>query len=175
MITWGYIAGFLDGDGWITKYRSSKNRYTCIAGITQNENCKYFMEQIYNFLIQNGINARFNIRKKHNWKSSLKMINITIKEQKSLAYFLRKISPFLLIKKEKCIDTLSYVDSRLKTRSLKKLPSTKNKKLWKDKDLTELLDLVKSGKTNIEISHFLKRGTQSVASKVSKLKLRIIK
>jgi hypothetical protein len=171
MITWGYIAGFLDGDGWITKTLSKRGRPTYLAGLTQNETCKQFMVEIHKFLVYNKINAKILLRNKYNCKSKLKMVNITVKEQKSLVKFLTKIKPFLLIKKDVCNEALQYLKDRICVRKLTAKCSV-DKRKWTTSEYEILKKLVEKNCSNIEISHELNRGTQAVANKISRLELR---
>ena len=170
MITWSYIAGFLDGDGWIGKCYLKSGRPIYLAGVTQVALQKELMLEIHKFLINNGINSKFKVRNKNNWKSSLKMVNVTVKEQKSLLKFLTKIKPYLLIKKALAEEVVIYLKKRIKTRNLKPLPS-KNKRYWSNSDCKKLYFLVNKGMSNVEISHRLNRGTGAVAHKIKRLKI----
>lgn len=90
---WSYLAGFLDGDGWITITK----RKDVIVGFCQKE--IKILKDISRFLKQNGIYSAFS-------KSSKGFKNITINvlriERNSDAlHTLRQIEPFLKIKKNK--------------------------------------------------------------------------
>lgn len=173
MITWSYIAGFLDGDGWICKYHLKSGRPVYVAGMTQVESQKIEMGKIHEFLTLQGVHSAFTSRKKNNWKSSLKMVNVVVKEQKSLLQFLLKIQKHLLIKRESSNEAIHYLKRRLKTRQLKSCQSQQTKVNWSKAEHNKLERYVILGMSNIEISHKLNRSTQSVATQISRLKLRI--
>lgn len=118
-MNWAYIAGFLDGDGWIT-FSKNKNckTYTCVVGFTQVATRVDFMRDLYTFLKNNDINGTFIERDSKNNidpKGYTKMVNIHIKEIKSVILILENMLPFLMIKKEKAKDAIKY----LKTKQLK--------------------------------------------------------
>ena len=84
MISWEYLAGFLDGDGWIT---SSKNkncrtiRYT--IGFTQKATCESQMKMICKFLNEREICAsiRHRFSKTPSAPTPVEMVNVIISKQ----------------------------------------------------------------------------------------------
>ena len=102
VVHWAYIAGFLDGDGWIT---GSKNKncltMSWVIGFTQVDRKHIFMKNLQTFFINNRIKANLTTRKTYgSIKKETKMINVTIKEQKSIVILLNKIITFLIMKKD---------------------------------------------------------------------------
>lgn len=171
MITWAYIAGFLDGDGWITKSNLKSGRPVYLAGLTQVATRRNEMIKIHNFLLSHDIRSKFKLRNKHNWKSSLKMVNITVKEQKSILKFLSKIKPYLLIKKPMADEVVNYVKSRIKIRNIKAFISNNKKMKWTNVEVNLLKSLAAVGMSNIEISQKLHRGTTSICRKIHRLNI----
>lgn len=183
MITWSYIAGFLDADGWITcsNYKSKTGKKTkniiYLAGITQLDKRAIFMNEIFEFIKNEGINCKWNRRKqgfnKNNIKSTGKMINITIKEHESLIKFLSNIKDYLLIKKEKATEALTYLNDKRKIKILEKnyKVQERKQKYWKQKEIEILLDLHSLGYSNKAIAVCLNRNWNSIAHKLHRLEI----
>lgn len=172
MITWAYLAGFLDGDGWITSYEvnaRTKNRRH-VAGLTQAITCEPFMRMMNLFLRQKGISTSLFVRKK-NWKSKIWMVNITIDRQEDLLKFLTKIKPYLVIKKEAAAKTISQLKFKQRRRAVVSHPSS-GPVQWSQNDLKSLKKYVSLGWNNRMISSKLRRGVYSIAAKISRLHLR---
>jgi hypothetical protein len=172
MITWAYIAGFLDGDGWVTSSITCKTtgnlRY--VAGVTQSISCEKYMQDIRTFLIERGISVQYVIRKK-NWKSSLRMVDIRIGSKKGLLMFLPKIIPYLLIKKELAKEALRYIRAKQKRRAV--IPCKDGTyRMWANKEVLDLKRYVSLGWSNAMISKKMRRGLSSITQKISKTKLR---
>jgi len=166
MITWGYIAGFLDGDGWITvsknKHASTK-RY--VIGLTQSKHELIAMRKIFRFIKRHGIRATFLER--GTFKSTTPMLNIHVKHQKSVVKFIKFVMPFLLIKINKARECLSYTESRLKQRGVGLLDlKNRKKKYWKESEIKLLLKLQSQYNSNKTIGNILGRSSNSVAHKL---------
>lgn len=172
MITWGYIAGFIDGDGWIsssiTNERTGNIRYQ--VGLTQSVRREPRMFDIADFLRSRGIACSF-IKRRKNWKSKLGMINVVINRKSSVVELLTKIRPYLLLKKELANDALIYLKEKARRRAVLPCRSL-NAKKWTLRDLLNLRDYVSSDWTNAMISNKMGRGTNSIALKISRLNLR---
>ena len=171
-MTWEYIAGFLDGDGWITiskdKNRSTK-RY--VVGFTQSARQEIFMLYLQSFLIENGIKApMINRSVSNNIAENAEMLNIHVKEQKSVVTLLELINPHLFMKKELGEEALLYTKDRLEKRGygLKNIKQ-KKKMYWKEEEDNQLKILQEEGFSNIVIANKLKRSVNSVGSRLSRL------
>lgn len=168
MITWQYLAGFLDGDGWITgsKVKGCSTRsYT--VGFTQSAAVKEFRE-IYNFLKSNGLSVSWNER----WVRSEKvpkpvlMANISLKEQESVVELLSKLIPHLLIKKKIAQEALSYYKQRLDKRGVGlEVVSSKAKSSWKRREVSLLQRMKQEGYSTRAICNELGRTFDSVNRK----------
>jgi len=77
-----------------------------------------------------------------------------------------------LIKKDLSEEAYKYINNRLKIRNIHSRKHIGKKKSWSNKDLKLLKEFSKSGMSNIEISHKLNRGTQAIANKISRLKIK---
>lgn len=185
-ITWAYIAGFLDGDGWISHSEwkgKTKNRYgnkniIYNIGLTQLATCKKEMKMIYDFLCFHNINAFYIERKqKGTIKGTADMINIQIKEHESVVKFLNKIKRFLLIKKIIAEQCLSYIKSKISKRRMINrqknsiLEKQNAKKKWSDKEIKILKAMLENNDSNITIAYVLGRSVDSVAKKINRLKI----
>ena len=172
MITWSYIAGFIDCDGWITCSKQKNCRTKkCVIGLTQSIKRENGMKQIYSFLNNNGIRVIWIIRKK-NWKSDIKMINIMVTHQKSLVIILNKVIPYLLFKREKAEDCLKYVLDRIKKHGyvdIKESPN--NRKKWNNNEIKTLIQMVNEGYSNPNIAITLGRTKNSIGKKLNHLGL----
>jgi hypothetical protein len=83
-ICWPYLAGFLDGDGWITeahyRHKSGRPFTTWTIGFTQVCEQVMVMEAIYAFLSSHSVRCTI-VRRGKNMKSSRGMVNVLIKHQ----------------------------------------------------------------------------------------------
>jgi len=181
MVSWAYIAGFLDGDGWITKSQTySKHlevkNYAYRVGMTQLDTCEFAMKEIYDFMINSGIRARWNTREQcSKLNSSGKMINITVKHQESVVKFLKLIRRHLIIKRVLADECISYVEDRLLRREKVKeageavLSRQEKRRYWKDDDIDKLKEMRLDGSSNLEIAVQMSRSVASVAHKIKRL------
>lgn len=174
MITWAYIAGFLDGDGWITvsdNKNATTQRWT--IGFTQSYKKHEFMQILFEFLINNGIKC--DIRERIVMGSihkETKMINIMITTQEAVSLLSKKLIPFLVMKKTLAIQALAYTKNRLKKRGF----GLKNKfqntnRYWKNEEDIKLNKLNKDGFFNLAIANELNRSVDSVAHRLYRLRI----
>lgn len=180
MITWAYLAGFIDGDGWITvsKNKNCKTkRY--LVGLTQSSRERDKIELINKFLNDNEIKTGFidristtNILQK-NGSYCCPMVNIHIKEQRSVVVLLEFLYPFLLIKKDKAKEAIDYTKDRLLKRGDPKNKILQIKrKYWKESQIKELIYLVGLGFSNQVISEKLNRSINSIGHKLYRLNIK---
>jgi len=172
MITWSYLAGFLDGDGWITssQNKNAKTRRFAV-GYTQKYTQEIYMREIYKFLLDNEISSSwiYRISKTKRAPKPTKMINITIRDQESIVRILSEITPFLLIKKGKAIDCLSDIRNRWEKigRGKQRFESAKSRD-WTKEEIDIMVSLKASGFNNPAIAIKLERTTHSVSQKYAK-------
>ena len=179
---WGYLAGFVDCDGCITK--SSKKEfqyapYSYSVILTQHILFSSAMKKIQAFLNEEGIGSYFITRKSNSSFGPCEMINLTIKKQDCLIKLLEKIIPYLLIKKDKAEIALSY----LKSLDLKKKEHQEAKKLergtpfkvdrhrkWTEEEIENLISFYLEGKSNTAMSWLLRRNPHSISQKLKRLR-----
>jgi hypothetical protein len=168
-ITWAYIAGFLDGDGWIciTKDKDLKIK-NCMIGFTQKSTEEKYMKKIFDFLQQNGINSIFFKRIVINKlvPKKVEMINIYVKKQESVVKLLENILPFILIKKEKANEAYLHASKRLKLRGHGSiLPTNCAKRFWKKEEIEMLKSMKAEGYNRTAIAVKLNRSIDSITRK----------
>lgn len=172
MITWEYLAGFLDGDGWIT-FSMNKNcstrRYA--IGFTQANREKRSMKRILNFLIQNGINAKMKPRVvEGSIKKKTKMLNIIVREQVSMVRLLEKVAQHLLFKRKKALEGLKYLKDRIDKRGVGlEVHVQKTKRYWKIEEDKNLLILHRRRYSSRAIAFRLSRSIDSVSHRLYRL------
>jgi len=176
MISWAYLAGFLDGDGWIT---SSKNKNCTtrryLVGFTQKRTeCRYMLE-MHHFLQANGIRSTVlkRVSKTPLVPRRVRMIDIHVREQESIVRLLEQLTPHLLIKKEKAMGCIGYLKDRLDKRGALVGPVKQQETnvYWSQAQIQELLQLHAEGHGNRSIASKLNRSMDSVAHKLYRLGL----
>ena len=161
IITWGYIAGFIDCDGWISCSKKNEKKYY-IIGFIQNIKRIEYMREIYRFLKEHRINV-FHITRS-NKNSTFKggtVIQLHIKERDSVVRLIVNILPFLLIKKEKALECLKYV--------IKPDETYGTSRYWKRKEIHTLKRLYKQKIELNEIAKQMNRTINSIKYQLSKL------
>lgn len=173
MITWPYLAGFVDCDGWITSSKNkncSTRRY--LIGLTQSAKFEKEMRMIHDFLSVNGIKSGFvrrSISPSSNLKGNYPMVNIHIKAQLSVISFLEETMAFMLIKKDKATECYNYtLDRIIKTRG-NPVKSQVKKKYWSKNETQRLMRLHVEGYSNNVIAEKLERSSNSVGHKLYRL------
>ena len=172
MVTWSYIAGFIDCDGWVTK---SNERYG--IGLTQVDKFEEEMKLISSFLIKNKINHVIKKRISNSMirgkKSKTNMINIFIGEQQSLKNLCIKIKPYSLIKKDKVQKCLDFCSERLNKRGITyDFKSNKKRNYWSSNEIKILKELHSKGYSNKAIAIELNRNKDSVSHKLYRLSIK---
>jgi len=172
MISWAYIAGFVDCDGWITNTRGK----AWAVGLTQSSVNLEHMSLISKFFDDNDINHTLVERTSNTIirgdKRQSQMINIMIKHQASLKVLMKKLIPHLLIKKDKAIGCLGWVEDRLDKRGVgKKVKQIQDtNKYWTDGEVERLNLLKRSGYGTRAIAFELSRSMNSISQKLHKMK-----
>lgn len=105
-VTWPYIAGFLDCDGWITWGKPKQGRIRVTCGLTQSVTRLDGMKTIQTYLKNQGISAPLVFRNK-SWKSDIKMVNIQISARTSIITFLENILPYIILKRDLAYEALA--------------------------------------------------------------------
>lgn len=174
---WAYVAGFLDGDGWVTS-SANKNcqtrKYT--IGFTQHSREEKVMRKIRRFMRYYGIRVSWITRvvgPRCKIKSDAPMINLHIKEQESVIRFLKHTLPYINIKKDIATECYVYTKHRMTKmgRGLQAYKQEKNK-LWSEDEVSKLLSLHKKGYNNKAIGIKMFRSPDSISHKLYKLKIR---
>lgn len=107
-MTWEYIAGFFDGEGWIAKSPKPEGhlaKYT--IGIGQSTKQADVLYVISEFLKSERINCRIY---KECPEFVTHMTRLLISDSRSISNFLRSVLPFLLVKHEKAAAALADSD-----------------------------------------------------------------
>jgi hypothetical protein len=175
-ITWGWVAGFFDGDGWVT-YAYNRNcstkRYA--AGFTQRATGKWMMTRLSRFLVSKGIRTKVIERdvKVPQLPVKVQMLDVRIREQRSLEIFFESVLPFLILKRRYAIDCLKYVSDRLEKRGLNVVPieAQVTNIYWTKNDVSMLLKLHKQGYANRVIAAKLNRSVNSVTQRLRRMGL----
>lgn len=176
-MTWPYIAGCIDCDGWITFYNRKKAKYikkTYTIGIIQSSKRYDKMKIISDWLRSQNIQHSFITRTtKTNLSAISEMVNIHVKEQKSLIRLIKNILPYLLFKKEKAIELQTYLrllknirlcDNEIKLRQMPK------RRYWNKQECIKATSLRKQGHNNVSIANLLNRSVHSVSAKFHRAK-----
>ena len=111
-VTWSYLAGFLDGDGWITESKTKNSKFKRITvGFTQKSELKTEMMVIKDYLTNNGINARAAYRDSITPSAPMpvNMINITISEQQEIKIQRKTLWVYGYLAYRDLLDTITEV------------------------------------------------------------------
>ena len=192
MITWGYVAGCVDCDGWITfsfyntKFLKSERTYT--IGITQHIKHEKGMKKISSFLKKHGINHSL-IHRRVPWKYTNKsegvvydnkmktgqvhMVDIRVRERKSSILLLSKIKNYMAFKKKLAEEAILHISDRERRwRKSKDLEKTfRKKRYWEEDETARLKKLVEEGYNNVAIALLLNRSRDSVSHKIYRLRI----
>ena len=173
MINWPYLAGFLDGDGWISKSQNRNCKTKAInIGFTQLCIRRHYMEEIRSFLLKNNVQCHIYNRKAPSnihKEGFAMMTNVYIKGIPSVIKFLSETIPFLLIKKQKAKECYKYLLDKEDKRAVPiQLPN--GYKEWDKKEIKMLLYMKRKNFTYNSIAKRLNRSSTSVIKKYFKLK-----
>ena len=144
-ITWQYIAGFFDGEGtifytttWAKNRKTGKRTYKCkriAVAVAQSLPQKKVILEIAEFLRKQKIGFSFVKSKKH-----IPYLRLDIGVRGEQISFLKEVLPYLIVKKEKAVDGLKFLEERNKVikgnftiREKEKIVEMrKNKKTYKE-------------------------------------------
>lgn len=171
MISWPYIAGFLDGDGWVTRSKNKNcNTYRYTIGLTQKSDQYKSMKSIFMFLKMHGINGNMFKRDSHgSIKGITEMINIYITNQSSLIRLANFLIPHLLIKKDKMVRCEKDLSERRTARGLGTANLSKAGKKWSRAEERILLKMRKDKYSFLAISDRLNRKINTLYKKYFRL------
>lgn len=176
MISWPYLAGFLDGDGWITASKNkncSTKRYT--VAFTQSATTHEQMKAIREFIQMDGIRVGWVNRLSVTPSAPLPvpMINLMVKKQASVVQLLEHLLPHLLIKRGVAEEALTYTKTRLHQRGYGLIvPINNQRRPWTEKEEAQLLKLWDEGNLRTRAIAFeLNRTMHSVSQKLAKLRV----
>lgn len=174
-VTWPYIAGFIDCDGWISHYQPQAGRTRIVCGLTQSVERREGMEAIRVFLESNGISAPFNVRKK-SWKSDIRMITIAVSARSSVITLLENILPYLVLKRDLGHEALQLARRLERTRLCKKpredeieSTPTRSRRIWTTEEIELLKTYTAAGYNVPAIAAKLKRTAYAVAAQRHRL------
>jgi len=172
-ITWAYIAGFIDCDGWVT----FSKKY--VIGLTQSNLFKWEMNLISDYLTKNGISNSLTERSSESMirgnKSTTKMLNITVSAQQSLVLLCREILPFSLIKKEKINNCLMWCENRLQQRGydIYVIKKQEKRRYWSNSEINKLHEQQSLNYSYKRIANELNRSVNSVTHKIKRNKYKL--
>ena len=173
MISWEYLAGFIDADGCITSCNKKSYCVTMIQTISEKKN----MMLMRDFLENNGIKT-FNCERENNNHMFVKnydcknTITIGVKHQKSLLFFLNKIKHHLLLKRDKADEAILWLEKRIEIREKQKMAPKKQitNKYWSKEEINKMIELLDNGYSNLSVAGILGRSANSVNTKLQRMK-----
>lgn len=176
-VTWPYIAGFIDCDGWITWHKPKHSRIRVTCGLTQSVTRMDGMKAIQRYLENQGVSAPLMIRNK-SWKSDIKMVNIRISARASVIKLLENILPYIILKRDLAYEALE-ITRRLEEERLRKRPrrdeieviTAKSKMPWTEEEVELLRTYTADGYNLAAIAAKLQRSCGAVGNQRSRLGL----
>jgi hypothetical protein len=112
-MSWQYIAGYLDGEGSIlTKINNHGSKNWGCRVVLVNTNLES-LEAIHRFLLENGINGKINEKPTQNSNDGCvrkRCWHWRVNKKCEVLYLLTQILPFLIIKREKAILAIEYMN-----------------------------------------------------------------
>lgn len=106
---WSYIAGFFDGEGWIT-YRGNANsdNKTVVLGLGQKQ--KMILDKIRGWL---NVERCLTVDRHEQW-------SLQIAAKDKVLVILKALKPFLIIKQEKAEKAIKYIQEDIKHHAKKR-------------------------------------------------------
>lgn len=99
-MTWQYIAGFFDGEGWVSKAPKPER---CLAkyviGMGQATHQGHVLVKIAEFMRSQGVRCRSH---REHPSSGTQMDRLIVGDSASIVSFITAVMPHLLVKHEKC-------------------------------------------------------------------------
>lgn len=133
---WPYIAGFLDGDGWIV--RSTKQR--CVVGFGQKESL--VLKRIQCFLHEHGIHTRWT--QSRSGLGSAPINHLVVERLDDILYLCRHCLPYLIVKYDKAHAMIKFILNKKRAR-ISEAKEKEIKKLlrrgWLKQDIAKKMDI----------------------------------
>lgn len=106
MISWAYLAGLFDGEGWVGFKRSYSVSVSTYWSIGQaGKPGEFLLRQVRDFLTTQGVRSCLNSYK--NEKSTHKVIwTLNVSRRPQVIHILKNLMPYLIVKKPAAQDTL---------------------------------------------------------------------
>ena len=173
-VTWPYIAGFIDCDGWITWSQPKQGRIRVSCGITQSVTRLDGMKVIQKYLEDQGVRSPLMIREK-SWKSEIKMVNVLVSARTSVIKLLENVLPYIILKHSLAHQALE-IARRVEEERLRKRPrrneiqvtAAKSKMPWTEEDVALLKAYTAAGYNAAAIAAKLQRSCGAVSSQQSR-------
>lgn len=103
-----YMAGIVDADGCISVTNHPKNKYW---RLTINNTNKPLMDWIENKFGVGGVNKERRKRPKNHKKVYV----FLVAAQKELYEMIKRIEPYLIVKKQKALDCLAFIENKIES------------------------------------------------------------
>ena len=132
-ITWEYLAGFFDGEGTIYFNPKLKKGVHTFVGVYQAEHQASVLYLIRKFLKENNIESKIYIRKEKRKGQNYRGVSLEIGHKIEVLNFLKKIEPYLIVKRNKCAKIIKEIEEYLKNggkHCLTTFEKAEIKKLW---------------------------------------------
>lgn len=133
-ISWQYIAGFFDGEGNIYLFRDSHRER---ARIQISQKKRYVLDKIKEFLKEQDIKS---IIADYEYATP----SLRINRKSEVLDFLKKVLPFLMVKKEEAQNTIKTIETSGGRDAIRLSEKIKMKELWHEgyvaKEIAEILN-----------------------------------
>lgn len=151
-MNWDYIAGFFDGEGSVTLYKETKNKWGRAVKINIEQKDTKSLKAIKKFLLENGLNKVGLYSRKTRTTSC-----IQIQNKFDIALFLENIIPLIIVKRKKSIKCLKFVTSKWYAVGH-----------YSKEEKQKAINLYKEGKNYFEISKIIGANHKTIKSWVNK-------
>lgn len=173
MLSWPYLAGFLDGDGWVTssKHKNARTRRYTI-GFTQKADKIDFMMAIRDFLVAEGVSVGIVQRLVSSPRvlMPVAMVDLRIGDQKSVAMLSAYLLPYAELKRNILNECHAYVVSRIAKRGVLVAPGFQPTNVyWTPLEVDTLLRFHAEEYGNKAIADLMGRSEDSVSHKLYRL------
>jgi len=106
-MNWDYIAGFFDGEGWVTLYREKNNKWGKAVKVGIEQKDIKPLKEIKSFLEKEGLN-KVCLYNRHNRVTS----SLQIQNKFDINLFLKKMIPRVIVKKKRCIECQRFIQDK---------------------------------------------------------------
>lgn len=107
MIDWSYVAGFFDGEGTIYCTRRKSHGLNVAVSIPQKDNGSHVLKKIQPFALSKGIPLYLHPIRKYEGTQAIRTDKHT-----SVAKFLKRVYPFLIVKRKEAKRALIEIEKR---------------------------------------------------------------